>query len=525
MRAAPAGSEARTTAFVVLAAALCAAAFYYSLVAGAASAGYFSDAVDYLFFADYLRGSDSRAAQIVHDTTRFPPLYPMLLAAAGAGTDALPRAHALVGALAVVLVAWTAVLARQLGAGRYAALGAAATVLFAPVFVRLVLELASEPAFTVLALSAVSSALAAQRAADRGRARGAVWLGFAAGLFAASSLLARDAGIALASATALWAVVHRRIGALAGLGLGAVAYVIWRAARAHYPVGTSYGEVVAHVLASFGAGDGISQLAAQAGSLATAWLDVGGFERATGALVMVPLTLLALRSALPSLRRVPPDLGFIALTLPMLVVWPYPGEFARLLAPLLPFVAARAWHGATLVGARSRTAGMAAAVALAAGPAWLAAMLLPRLAWTVPAELAPYAASIDRYLAPDRATLERSAERRLRIALAAADIPRHASAGARVCAAAPAYAMLHAAVPIASVQALGAEAPAVPAAIAPECDFVFVAAIDYGTHGLPPLYPAAWLERAGYRPVLVSRMSPPGPEIAAALFAAPGQAR
>lgn len=175
------------------------------LLREAAHGGVFGDAVTYIGVARRLRDGDGFAGFFEHSYTSFPPLYPMLLAAAGFFTF---DPHAVAGpfnaacfGLTVLALGWWL---RWCGAARpFAALGCLAAALAIPLAGISALALSEAP-FMLLTLLALM--LTAAHLSGGGRTA-LLW----AALFAALACLARYMGVALALAVAPLLLVRRGV--------------------------------------------------------------------------------------------------------------------------------------------------------------------------------------------------------------------------------------------------------------------------------------------------------------------------
>lgn len=169
---------------------------------GVASIG--DDSVSYLALARYFAGDAGPfLLPWVGFHSRFPPLFPLALAASGGAADPA-IAHRVVALFAAavlfVLQRHAALRLRSEAAGAIAALA----FLLTPDAWVSVKGILSEPAYLFLSLLALHFHA---RSLERGGARAGRWLAF--GLLAAAAVLTRAAGIALLAAFLAWAAWRR----------------------------------------------------------------------------------------------------------------------------------------------------------------------------------------------------------------------------------------------------------------------------------------------------------------------------
>lgn len=286
--------------------------------------------------------ADSTAAAHVASRSFYPPLYPAVLAGLGGGIS-LRAAHWVSGGLLGVglcTLAWFATLA---GCTPRVALAVAALAGASRVFLLEALEIHSEHLFLPLSLAAL--ALATQV-----RAQPASLLPLSACIAAVT--LTRSAGLALLAAYLAWlCLMPLRGRVLAGV-LACVPYGVWTL----FDDGT--GQYVGGLGGIYGRHGVLDLLIRDVQALWTSWFACfaepgqAGFRPALAVVVAV----LAASGTLLRVRARALDGWYVLATLALIVCWPYPAEYERLLYPLWPVLCVHAMLAA-LALARVRLAG------------------------------------------------------------------------------------------------------------------------------------------------------------------------
>ena len=291
------------------------------LVVPAPPVGFYWDDAWYLMMAEWLSGrSEHRdlAWAMLH-VRQYPPGYPTVLAAVGAGLQR-PDAGFVVNAVSGALAAFALMLwmRRRERFPMVPTVVAAALLVLNPVALTWLPTLFSEPLFVLLTVAALWLAACARTP------QGWVLTGVVVGL----AIITRSAGIALLIAVALSAALRqwRQLPWLV-LGLGpALALGYWL--TIDLPSVPRYRASLAEL-----AGDLVhpAYLSAQLAGLARGWSEVWG--SAAGGWI-------ALAAVIPGfwvrIRRHCADAWLIPATLLMLIAWPFPGHMARFLWPLMP---------------------------------------------------------------------------------------------------------------------------------------------------------------------------------------------
>lgn len=374
------------------------------------------DSVSYLVmaqaFSPFRPASQAIAAAFAQEAT-YPPLYPLVLAVAGAAHD-VAWAHVLTALLLAAWVPLTYLLGvRWLGSPAGAALAAASVVLLPSAWIN-AKGVLSEPLFGALLLAT----LCVLESGTAGRRRQV-----ALALLFAALALTRTAALPLIAAYALWAVLQRaqplaaRARALAPALAGAVAYAAWVLLR---PAETadSYARILGEqAQALHGSGSPLAAAGAsvlrQLNAVAEGWIGsvliywVEG--RPARTLLAAAIGGLALAGLLLRLRAGKPDAWIAAAYLGMYLAWPFYDQMGRFLFPLLPMLVLYAFlaAGRALEAARRR-----AAIGHALLGALLLSLALPALAFIYQRARAPepFAAITDWYRTPDLAAARARAQ-------------------------------------------------------------------------------------------------------------------
>jgi hypothetical protein len=297
--------------------------------------GWFTDALDYLWFADFYLQSFAGAvephAEETFRTTRFPPLLPLLLAAIGAGSANPGPAAALMWLTYVASTALATAWAWQQLRSNTLALVIGLVVALAPGWFLLQHTAPlSEPLMLAMLLAALL--IAGSGRVTAGRA-----LAFA--LLVGALPLARSIGIALVLPAMAWLVGQRALGglrfALAGLTL--LPFGAWSAFRATLPRAEHYTDSLdpARILDAFG-GIGGWLIGQPMRMVEGGALMLSNAPSAAALTVGALLAVLALAATFVDWRRL--DVRFVWIYCGIVFVWPFPAEAPRFMAILLPVV-------------------------------------------------------------------------------------------------------------------------------------------------------------------------------------------
>jgi hypothetical protein len=304
------------------------------------------DSVSYLVmaqvFSPWQAASPAVAAAFEGEAT-YPPLFPLVLALAGAAHD-IAWAHV----LTALILAAALPLAYLLGTRWLESRGAAAAAVLAlallPSLWVNAMGILSEPLFCVLLLGTLLALEAGKRP----------WL---LGLLMTGMMLTRAAALAPIVAYVVFVLVKEKTGrfrATAPALTAIAAYALWILVR---PAATSdsYARILLDNVAALGsAGDPWSVLGASVtrqlnamfegwlGSLLVFWIEGRPVRTAlAGAVGVLALAGMALR-----IRAGKPDGWMTAAYLVMYLVWPFYDQMGRFLFPVLPVLVLYAFHGA-----------------------------------------------------------------------------------------------------------------------------------------------------------------------------------
>jgi hypothetical protein len=336
---------ARTTLILVVFISLAACLYYLDW--NAKSAGFLSDDAVYLLMSDGFspfRSDDSELIQYVFRQSLFPPLYPLLLAVLGAGSDSLLWAHVvttttLVSALAVFGL-WVFLETRD----RFAAIGLMVLFALLPGTLILSLDLLSE--FPYLLLSLLALWLATRETETR---RGYLWIAVFVGLAATT----RSAGLSLILAMAIWLIPQRVPKRTKWLSLFVAICpgLLWSVYKSVF-IGSrgGYNQFWGWLLSQF-RDNPLSEfvpqfLRAQGGGLWHGLIAI--LDLRAGVITQVALSTL-LMAALPTwiqrLKSWRLDAWYFLVGGAMLFLYPFPDFFSRLLLPWLPILLLYAYLG------------------------------------------------------------------------------------------------------------------------------------------------------------------------------------
>ncbi len=364
MNTAPTGREAVTMTVLIGSLAI----FLVELAWHQGTDGFLSDDAVYLMMADYFSPYlDERLPHLefLMRQSLFPPLYPLVLAMAGAGSEHSGLAHLLTTLLFVAALLVFLLWVRRESSSM--PLAAVLTLIFAllPFSLVHVTEIWSESLYLLL-LFAFLNLLPN----DRG-STGSLSLPLAASFVVGLALLTRGAAVALLPVLLqqLWQTPGgERWRHLAVVLVLPLAW--WLVERSLYPsvgyLGLLGDSLTAHDPVRFVT----SILPEQAASLWRGWNTIvaGGSSRPAWVTWLAGMVFAAgLFGLLRRLfRPMRPDALFVAGHLVMLLLWSAPGHAARLLYPVVPLLL---FYAVTVVGDATRPAGRRLRLALCLLPA------------------------------------------------------------------------------------------------------------------------------------------------------------
>ena len=318
-------------------------AFLYFLSWNYESAGFLSDDAVYLLMADGFspfRAAEPGLTGYVMREALFPPLYPFLLAALGAGSGSLLWAHVITTTTLVIALGVYGLWINSQLRDCVPAIGLLAVFALAPGTLLQDLELLSELPYLMFTLMALWLA-ERTRTSDRGSA----WIALCVGL----ATLTRTAGLSLLLAFAVWLLGHRVRGRVKWLVLATIPSIAWLCYKKW-------------ILASKGAYTTFwsslwDQLKADPGYAATflenqgkglwqALLNTMDFQPSHLTQSILAITLLAgLPIWIKRLRTCELDAWYLLVGGMMVLLYPFPGYFTRLFLPWVPILLFYAYQG------------------------------------------------------------------------------------------------------------------------------------------------------------------------------------
>lgn len=307
---------------------------YSWIAAWAGNSSGFSDAIDYLFMADFysewLQGYRSEEVVDYYRNTRFPPLFPLLLAFAGGDSRHIARAILVSCFIAVMAAASVGAWAQKELKDLRIAAWIALMLLWYPAYFILNLNLVSEP--LAILLICLIFTLATQPTTP------SILLIIA--LLTGISPLVRTATIPIIPALVIWLSVQHsiRIGwKIVAIAISAIPFSLWSLYRSLLGA-ESYMHSLRpnRVLATMGVWPDALWLLPQRISSAMA----SNWESPHSALSFIATALMAL--ALPGLiirlRNNYLDAWFLAGYAAMILIWPFPEETSRFLIVVYPIL-------------------------------------------------------------------------------------------------------------------------------------------------------------------------------------------
>lgn len=306
-------------------------------------ASFADDSVSYLVMAQVFSPWQAVSAAVAEAFAReatYPPLFPLLLAVAGAAHD-IAFAHVVVALLLALCLPVAYLLGTAWLASRWAAAAAATVTALLPLTWIQAKGVLSEPLFCLLLLAVLCLI-------ERNRGRSSTIV--ALSLLMAALVLTRTVGIVVLGAYGLWALTRRdrslarRLHTALPALVAAAAYGAWVLAR---PVETSddYLRIVReHLDALLGAGNPWAALGAsllrQAHSMAEAWIGALLLFWVEGHPVRVVLAAavgaLALSGMILRIAAGRADGWMTAAYLGTFLLWPFYDQMTRFLFPVVP---------------------------------------------------------------------------------------------------------------------------------------------------------------------------------------------
>ncbi len=485
--------------------------------------GLFSDSVDYLIFADFYRqsfgGEVNDIVRHQYAATRFPPLYPLLLAAFGAGLDSTLPAFSIQAAL---LLAWAA-LAVWWHFRETASFGAALALLpvaaVTPQLVTWFILPLSEPLFVALLIAILlTSSLCVQRSIDV----------MVVALLVALLPFARSAGIAITAAFLIWLIAIPGVSARRRITAACIAVLpvlLWTIYRATQPVVLAYDDQISLEQIIQRHGSLAAFLVDQASAVARgwhAWLDLYRSKwTLIPAFALVAVAAVGWWSRLWAWKL---DALILPAYLGMILIWPFPAEMPRLVGVMAPLIALCAYDGVLLLARTVTHSGVRLAPVFAAIALGVLGLMTSASGWWLlgcrasaeaPAELVRYKRWQGYLIEPNPAIAGMSLETMAHVLGMLNTLPETISRSECVYTQLPAFVWVQTRGVVRSrgLPLLDGARPIEEQL--PDCEYVLALNLRVPQLGTPPLYPLAFLDDRA-RPVLVSKFQVAGGEVLAA---------
>ncbi len=411
--------------------ALAVTLFFYSIVTGDAVVGFLSDDAIYLILAEIYspwNTVSSPVHEFIQRSSRFPPLYPLLLGLFGVDTDSPPLAayitiSFLLMALLIIGI-WLRMEARSL----LPAVAVPLFIAFLPSTLILSQELWSEFLFMCFLYGTFAALSARQKTPSH-------WM--LAALMVGLASMTRSIGVTVIAAFALSLVWHRPKRFLWYALISATPFLYWQGHEAlmRDNIQSYWIDLIEH----FGpASIGILSdfLINQAVVTWQAWcwlfsvLEAALLPDNIKIAVLLLLLLLALTGFFSRLKRGKMDAFCLCFYLPTVFIWPHPGLYfmGRFLYPLLPLFLFYICLGTANVVAQQRLAraGLAILALLVAAIAYPSTSQFINRAYTDTAiDLRPYRRSREWLRASSLETALRHARQNRALSLTLAELTRH----------------------------------------------------------------------------------------------------
>lgn len=399
------------------------------IVAGNPNPTAISDSIDYLVFADFFRSSFAGSVpEYLHDFfshTRFPPLYPLLVATFGGGVNNVSPAYwiTLISlALCSPLCAWW--ISQATGNPMTGSLMTMAALVSPGMFL-LVLSPMSEPLFMLMMFTAFI--LAPRTLNSRSS-----MLAFV--LLVALIPLCRMAGLALVFGALLWIWIHRPHQAPFRIAISLLVLapaLLWMIFRNSYPVVSAYSDQFSVDLITSTFGGWIGIMIARPLVLHTAFTEIFSPTAETWLLwALLPMTVFAAVGLVNRLRAFHLDALVLLPYIGLVWIWPFPAEATRFILVVLPILFVDIWDGIGLVWKNLGKAGNV--LALHHGVEYIRSIAMPavllvistslfftraiyRILPDIPAEMEPFRRYVSYFEADTAEMALLIAEGRLRI--------------------------------------------------------------------------------------------------------------
>ncbi len=343
-RSEPSPSPARRRTGEAVLLALGATVFFAWLAVRPEFLGNLSDSAVYLTEADFLspfRAAPHSIGAAMFGDFSFPPLFPLLLAVLGGGSD-YPEVSYLAGALMMgAAVAAVYVWLRSVAVARFAAL--TLTVVFAllPATLLAAMGLQSEPLYVALVFAGLAG-LNTDPARPGAQRLGAVLVGLSA--------LARSAGISVIAALIAHALLGRRRCSALLIGIALSPLLAWQACKYLLGLDASYLGGVPHDSAAAMLAFVAEQLGRNPAAMWRGLVSVFDLSATRHAQIAVmAFTIVAAIGWAQRLRRLELDALYLLAYLGIVTLWPYPDHMPRFLQVVMPIYLFYMYLGAVTV--------------------------------------------------------------------------------------------------------------------------------------------------------------------------------
>lgn len=489
-------------------------ALIYGWVAvGSFSATGFSDSIDYLFLADFyktwLSGEQAAHATELYRNTRYPPVFPLILAAFGAGTDSQQSAAFVSCSIAVVaaLAIWIWVRRQEPQNPSLSAFIAFALLTYPGYFV-LNLYVVSEPlAMALLALAFWH--LSKPTGSFSALATSALLIG--------AATLVRTASAAAIPALLIYLIIamrHTKLHTCLAVTLAAAPLATWSLYRSSTG-SESYADYLTVNSVMTNLGGWPDMLWLPAWNIVLAMSKNWGFpDSVVMHAASTLLLLLAATGCAIRVRRNHVDGWFLLAYMAMIIVWPFPDELARFMTLAFPFLLVSAASAAEVLTQYGKSrqsrfywrfapAGLAILLLAAALPA--AVKYANRAALAVDPALISEKREAEFFRVETNQKALTVAEMIARVRILSSELPNHVPAGECVYTLFPQLIQLHGRVP-AFAYPDGLRTMTEARERLRMCDYFMVVGFTAVQLRHPPLYPFPLLKE-WTEPLLVSNMS------------------
>ncbi len=405
--------------------------FFYSIVTGDAVVGFLSDDAIYLILAEIYspwNTVSSPVHEFIQRSSRFPPLYPLLLGLFGVDTDSPPLAAYITISFLLMALLIIGIWLRTETRSVSLAVAVPLFIAFLPSTLILSQELWSEFLFMCFLYGTFAVLSARQKTPSH-------WM--LAALMVGLASMTRSIGVTVIAAFALSLVWHRPKRFLWYVLISATPFLYWQVHEAlmRDMIQSYWVDPISHFeQASLSALTEFFMNQAVVTWQAWCWLfsvlDAPLLPNNIKIAVLLLLLLLALTGFVARLKRGNTDALCLCFYLPTIFIWPHPGVhyMGRFLYPLLPLFIFYGWLGLTSIVAQRRAArfGFAMIILLVAAIAYPSTgQFINRAYADTDIELRPYRRSREWLLAPSLESALEYAEKTRAFFAVLARLPQH----------------------------------------------------------------------------------------------------